>query len=187
MKKIILFVTAVLLVLLAGFSSADGNLDSVNVNTFHDAVSGITLDLPDGWKDEPIGENSPNIRMQISPENDSSVTAIQFLSIDMYEMAEGKISRDFLNESVMTEELITRSFNNIKLENIQETRINNYRFFTYDYTLDAASLGTNLSAKARGAVTVQNGYLVMLQYFSTSSFDKYLPQYESLVKSVRFE
>ena len=179
MKKSIALLVALVLLLSAGLASAA---------SFTDKESQVAFTLPDGWKKDSSVKGNDSLKLQLFPDTgkktQDSASAIQFLRIDLYTAAGGASSgttRAGMNDSLLSRELVQVLVGNNLIMELTEKKINGIRFMVCRYY--AVTKGIPVSCCA--AVTVHNGYLVMLQFLSVTAYDKYLPVFEKTLSTVK--
>ena len=172
MKKLLALALALLLVFPAVCASAE---------TFSDKDSGVTVSMPDGWtKDTSNTEEMLKFQILAPTSTGSNPSMIQFLTMDLFTYAGGSVSRELLNENILSEELIKTALANYTILGIEERQINGHKFMIYDFSVNIS----NITAKAKGAVTLKNGYLIMFQFLSVNDFSTYLPTFEAMLTTV---
>lgn len=182
MKRSTVFILICILSCLLSFSLAE-------TDRFVDPETGISVVLPDGWKDVPNMNGDKRIKFQVSNSVSGNIS-ISLATYDYYtesKLSEKGIDRQDVDMSFMTDDIISAMRGAFEEKSHEVKKIGDYEFHVTTFPMTRTQFGLTFNIDCEMDVTIANGYIIVFSYMAMDHFDENHFYLENVIKSMKIE
>ena len=189
MLKKSLFFSIMLLILFSVSISAK----ATTVNTYKDSVTGVSFNLPSGWKETPLNEDREYIQVKYQPENNDGAS-IQFGYVDVWGQLPDSdkvgYSRSDMTHTAMTESLTkdemleALGFGNLGAE-IDSVHYNNIEYLEITVETEMEIFEVSADIIMTILMHIDNGYAYQFVYGDLAEKSHY-QEFATMMNSVKY-